>query len=298
MMAPLIALLANDETRAKSLAMGSFGERLRREREMRGITLNEIAESTKISRRHLESLEKEDFDSLPGGIFNKGFVRAYARYLGIDEDQAVTDYSAASNEQTPPEDKFPLEISHEPDPELNPRRSSLPLILSLLALVAVLAVFWARSRMRPAESPENAGAAAGAAGPGVSAASPPASGSATVTPAVTELHPAAASVPVNAVKKKVLQPPAASTPRPEHAFVVRVAVKEDSWVSLTADGKTVVARILIAGEQQLVRAGSKVVLTTGNAGGLEVSFNGKSLGPLGNESEVRTLTFTPSGLVQ
>src|SRR5258708_34454348 len=80
-------------------AMSAFGERLRREREMRGITLDEISESTKISRRHLESLEREDFDSLPGGIFNKGFVRSYARFLGLDEDQAVADYSAGHNEQ-------------------------------------------------------------------------------------------------------------------------------------------------------------------------------------------------------
>jgi cytoskeleton protein RodZ len=279
--------------------MGSFGERLRREREMRGITLNEIAESTKISRRHLESLEKEDFDSLPGGIFNKGFVRSYARYLGIDEEQAVADYSAASNEQPSPEDKFPLEISHEPNRELNPRRSSLPLVLALLALVAVLAVFWARSRMRTAESQENTGAAASAAGSGVSPASPPASGgSPAVTPAVTELPPAPADTPAAAANKKVRQPAAANTQRPEHAFLVVVRAKEDSWVSLTADGKTVVSRILAAGEQRLVRAGSEVVLYTGNAGGLEVSFNGKSLGSLGNESEVRTLTFTPSGLVQ
>src|SRR5258707_3053124 len=98
----------NQSTGAISLAIGAFGERLRREREMRGITLAEISESTKIARRHLESLEKEDFDALPGGIFNKGFVRAYARFLGIDEDQAVADYSAASAEPLPPEDQFPL----------------------------------------------------------------------------------------------------------------------------------------------------------------------------------------------
>ena len=69
-------------------AMGAFGDRLRREREMRGITLDEITESTKISRRHLEALEGEHFNQLPGGVFNKGFVRAYAHFLGIDEDQA------------------------------------------------------------------------------------------------------------------------------------------------------------------------------------------------------------------
>src|SRR6266436_6242656 len=117
-----------------SLAMGSFGERLRREREMRGITLNEIAESTKISRRHLESLEKEDFDSLPGGVFNKGFVRAYARYLGIDEDQAVADYVAADKQEPPPEEKFPLDVHIRPDPVLNPRRSFVPVLLALLIL--------------------------------------------------------------------------------------------------------------------------------------------------------------------
>src|SRR5438045_2258979 len=82
--------------------MGSFGQRLQREREMRGITLEEIATSTKIGTRSLRALEEEDFDQLPGGIFNKGFVRAYARYLGIDEDQAVADYLAAAGDTEPP----------------------------------------------------------------------------------------------------------------------------------------------------------------------------------------------------
>src|SRR5256714_10994724 len=77
--------------------MGSFGQRLQREREMRSITLEEIALSTKIGTRSLRALEEEDFDQLPGGIFNKGFVRAYAKYLGLDEDQAVTDFLAAEN---------------------------------------------------------------------------------------------------------------------------------------------------------------------------------------------------------
>src|SRR4051794_19331296 len=77
--------------------MASFGERLKREREMRNVSLEEIAESTKIGKRNLQALETEDFDRLPGGIFNKGFVRAYAKYLGLDEDQAVTDFLAAEN---------------------------------------------------------------------------------------------------------------------------------------------------------------------------------------------------------
>ena len=77
-----------------------------------------------------------------------------------------------------------------------------------------------------------------------------------------------------------------------------VTAKEDAWVSLSADGKTVVSRNFRTGEQQSVRAGSRVVLVTGNAGGVDVSFNGKTLGAVGNESQVRKLTFTSAGLVQ
>jgi cytoskeleton protein RodZ len=78
--------------------MGSFGEKMQREREMRSITLDEISESTKISARMLRALEEEEFEKLPGGIFNKGFVRAYARYLGLNEEQAVADYLGAEAE--------------------------------------------------------------------------------------------------------------------------------------------------------------------------------------------------------
>jgi cytoskeleton protein RodZ len=279
--------------------MGSFGERLRREREMRGITLNEIAESTKISRRHLESLEKEDFESLPGGIFNKGFVRAYARYLGIDEEQAVADYSTASNEQAEPENQFPLEIHDEPDPKLNPKRSTLPLLLALLALVAVLAVFWARNKGRLLENTDNSGAPAGTASPAATPAvsrPSPAPETPAPSPAIapaTQTSPSFASRNPAEVMASTSKP--AST---EHTFSVVVTAKEDAWVSLRADGKTIVSRNLRAGEQQSVRAGSTVVLVTGNAGGVDVSFNGKALGSVGNESQVRTLTFTPAGLVQ
>ena len=61
--------------------MASFGEILKRERELRDISLREIADATKIHIRYLEALEANRFDSLPGGVFNKGFIRAYAAFL-------------------------------------------------------------------------------------------------------------------------------------------------------------------------------------------------------------------------
>jgi cytoskeleton protein RodZ len=78
--------------------VGTFGDRLKREREMRGISLDEMSHATKIGTRLLKALEEEDFQKLPGGIFNKGFVRAYAKFLGIDEDEAVTDYMEVAGE--------------------------------------------------------------------------------------------------------------------------------------------------------------------------------------------------------
>src|SRR3954466_9040567 len=83
---------------SRSSQVGSFGDKLKREREMRAITLEEIAEATKIGTRSLRALEEENFDQLPGGIFNKGFVRAYAKFLGIDEEQAVADYITATGD--------------------------------------------------------------------------------------------------------------------------------------------------------------------------------------------------------
>jgi cytoskeletal protein RodZ len=66
--------------------MGQFGEDLKKERESRGVTLEAITDATKISSRHLLALEEEHFDILPGGVFNKGIVRNYARVVGLDED--------------------------------------------------------------------------------------------------------------------------------------------------------------------------------------------------------------------
>lgn len=72
--------------------MASFGEMLRRERELRQISLREVAESTKINLRYLDALEKDDFRHLPGGVFNKGFVRAVAQYIGVDPEAMVNAY--------------------------------------------------------------------------------------------------------------------------------------------------------------------------------------------------------------
>lgn len=79
--------------------MSSFGEELKRERELRQITLREISEATKISLRYLEALERNDFRHLPGGVFNKGFVRAYSQFIGVDPEAMVNAYLLEEQDQ-------------------------------------------------------------------------------------------------------------------------------------------------------------------------------------------------------
>lgn len=72
----------------------TLGEKLRQAREERGFTLSEVAEQTRISSLYLESIENDDYRTLPGGIFNKGFVKSYAKFVGVNEQEALADYSA------------------------------------------------------------------------------------------------------------------------------------------------------------------------------------------------------------
>jgi cytoskeleton protein RodZ len=87
------------------MARGIFGERLKRERELREVTLEEITSATRIGPRFLEALENEDWEKLPGGVFNRGFVRSVARYLGLDEEAFLAEYDLAHGTQVPPTDE-------------------------------------------------------------------------------------------------------------------------------------------------------------------------------------------------
>ena len=74
--------------------MGDFGAKFRKARESKELSLDDISNVTKISARMLQAIEEEDFDQLPGGVFNKGFIRAYAKHLGLNSDDAVNEYLA------------------------------------------------------------------------------------------------------------------------------------------------------------------------------------------------------------
>lgn len=282
--------------------MGSFGDKLKREREMRGVTLNEISESTKIARRHLEALESEDFASLPGGVFNKGFVRAYARFIGIDEDQAVADYSAINGEVAPPEDQFPLEVHEKPNRELNPRNSQLPMIAAGVALLLLVAgSFLWRSKHQHRVGVLPAVAASSDSDDHAQASPDPVQASPEAAREKSRLLHVKEKVAKREPQKESEQPASAPLEKhltPQNSFFVIIKAKEDAWISVMADGRRVSHGILKADKERFIRAARQIVVKTGNAGGIDVYFNGKPVGAVGNESEARTLMFTPAGAQQ
>jgi cytoskeleton protein RodZ len=112
-----------------------FGEHLKREREMRGVTLEEISAATRIAPRFLAALESEQWELLPGGVFNRGFIRSVARYLGLDEDSLVAEYALETRGRAEP--GVVADPPEEPD-----RNWARVFVVAVLAL-AILAGGWA-----------------------------------------------------------------------------------------------------------------------------------------------------------
>ncbi|MFZ0798106.1 MAG: helix-turn-helix domain-containing protein [Terriglobales bacterium] len=291
--------------------MPSFGEKLKQGREKRQITLEQISNSTKIGTRMLQALEEDKFNQLPGGIFNKGFVRAYARFVGLDEDQTVADYLQASGEALPGLTEIAAREDGAREHEETVSRleaiSDAParqvpwgLFAAVLLLIALALSLWShrqRERARqslhptpttavmPLPAAPPSGQASGKISNGDNASGLPTTGSPTrgsATVVAPQTPPyVAAAVP-------------AATPG---EFTVVIQAREESWISVTADGKTVPSEILAAGSERAITGRQEIIIKVGNAGGIDFRFNGKKLATGGELGEVKTVTFGPGGMV-
>src|SRR5215203_5945043 len=116
----------------------TLGEKLRQAREERGISISEVAEQTRISPMYIESIENDNYKPLPGGIFNKGFVKSYAKFIGVDEQEALSDY-ARQIAETELTSEQPLKVYR---PEVltddNSSSSMLPTILFAGLILALM----------------------------------------------------------------------------------------------------------------------------------------------------------------
>ncbi len=281
--------------------MAGFGEKLRRERELRGISLDQIATATKISTRMLKALEDEKFDLLPGGIFNKGFIRSYAKFLGIDEEQAVADYVAATGPEEPVNNLPQIsDIPERPARQLDEEGTiSWTTIVVLVLVVAIGYGGWTYHNHRKAER-ESRATSAPIAAPGAAPAEAPVveqkpvrpENSAAKTPA-SALETTAKSAPATSSSPAALKTDA-TEPAPKPSVDLVIHTNEESWVQAVADGKTIFSETLPAASEKHVTASRRITLTVGNAGGVEVTYNGATLPDIGGPGKVRTIIFSPT----
>lgn len=272
------------------MQVNGIGEILRRERQRQGLTLDDIVLRTKISIRSLETIEAGDFDSLPGVVFARNFVRLYAIDLGLDPEVLVAKLPRVDVDSAP----MPNPPSRPGRRDWDPRWAAA--LVSLLWLVT-----------------------AGGAGTGawyyfnhygrhfittVSAAPAP-------KPATTNTKEKTQAKSVNTnsgqpsqiqtdVRKDVqavsAQPVAAQNgfdgTRPVQVILTAHDVV---WVQVSADGRTAFVGTLHPNDTRTIAADAQVKILTGNAGGLDISLNGKTLDPIGPKGQTRTVRLTAEG---
>jgi cytoskeletal protein RodZ len=161
----------------------TLGEKLRQAREERGLTLGDVAEQTRISPLYLESIENDDYRILPGGIFNKGFVKSYAKFVGINENEALSDYTTLVGATTPTLEETENTKTYRPEVLTDDRSGSsmVPTAIFaavILGLMTAGILFFVNYMRQPAQpvAPTNSTLAANAAEPTPDASPSPAGG--------------------------------------------------------------------------------------------------------------------------
>jgi cytoskeleton protein RodZ len=306
--------------------MSSIGETLRRERVRRNLGLDQISRELKISARFLEAIEQERFDRLPAGVFAKSFVRQYARYLDLDEDEIAGELQHVFEPPAPPTDSTAPQVPPIPDIHV-PRvdqwetvsdrsrfdwSSSLPslaLVVVVMLVCSGIYAFWQHAR-RPIPTaqttppPFESAPVPQPQQPSVPQPEPQRQAEA-APPAVAQ--PAPAEAPPAAAQQQAAAPapraqtdsadriPEAGAPKTNAPVRVQLTADEPVWVLARADGKYLFSGTLEANETRSVEANGTLLLRFGNAGGVTVTLNGKPLGVLGPKGQVRDVQFTSGG---
>jgi cytoskeleton protein RodZ len=261
--------------------MATLGERLRAERERRGLTIEELARQTRISVRFFEAIERDDLSSLPGGFFYRSFVRQYARMLGLPEEAYRGEIERSLAEESDRPYSVPdrhIDVPPLPAPGRSRKEEAVWWAVRAGGLVAALAlctlayVGWEKWKASQRVPMEVATAKTGPAETARQSGPPP-----------TMPAPQAAETPAPAA------PPVISS----GAVRVIVRASEPSWVGVWQGRKFLFGDLLRQGEVRGFGADDMLRVKIGNAGGVAVEWNGQPLPPFGPRGQVRTVEFRP-----
>lgn len=304
--------------------MTSIGDTLRRERLRRGLDLDKVAAETKIGRHQLEAIEANQFDRLPGGVFARSFVRQYARLLELDEEEMLAELKHQFEE--------PADAALVAEPEPSSRLPYMPSLADLYdrlrsdsslsafvwVVIAVLVCAGVYSLLQRSRQPVSKLEAVSspprtvprAAAPPPHVAEPaslqpraPAESAESTKTESLKAYFIPAEVADNGTIRVPGRPPAPASPKetagkPEGfpvAMRVAFTASEPVWVSIRSDGARAYTGTIEGQESKQFDASRKMTVLVGNAGALEISLNGKQVGPIGPRGEIRLLVLTPHG---
>lgn len=301
----------------EAMPMMGFGEYLRREREMRGVSLEEMSVATKISIHFLQAIESEELSKLPGGIFRRSFVRTYARYLGLDEEHVLADCQL-TGPQKAEVDIHRITANRPWSNSAASRTRVIALLVAGVLLASGYALFrYSRRIMEqrsstPIVTPSNPTAPGANAPAPLAPVQPSTAGNleSNPQPTVTSVSPAAGAAtasgtPQGGPAMPLAKPNPSSQSVPSQAtsalaantdLVLQVAATERTWVAVDADGKTVLQKVLNPNEVDNLKAHDSFDVTIGNGQGVVLTLNGETLKPLGRRGEVASLHLTHNDL--
>jgi cytoskeletal protein RodZ len=267
--------------------MASIGEMLRSAREAQGRSVADLASELCITQRYVTAIEADDVEVLPGLFFFQSFARQYAAILGLDQTQVRRALAAMEP---------PAELSASADAHVSPLRSpdpivaatnrryfaDLPVGLSVAGLLASVLLgsgifaWWTRPpQAAPVAAYVPAKVAQLVAPPQVSATE--ASGT-----EAAGLAPVAAETTLEAV----------AGVDDGNQVTLNLSATERTWLSITSQGKVIFSGILEPSQSKTLKGAEVATMKVGNAGGVDIQWNGKSIGPIGPRGQVRTVRFT------
>ena len=261
--------------------MPGLGDEFRAAREARHLSLSDVSEQIHIRSVYLQSIEDEDWSAIAAPVYVRGFLRTYARFLGLDPEASVEAYNEAID-QADRVASGPLRVT--PNSRNGP---SLWLIVAALAAV-ILVVFVGYSYYKlQTGTGDTAQTTANPGVPGI-ATDPPSPGLGAATDAASPAPGASALATAGPDDALATPEPSPSTTPPGRTLEVRLT--QVSWILVAVDGKPRLEGTFPAGTQKAFH-GSSASIRTGNAGGVDVTVNGKDVGPMGKSGDVVEKTF-------
>ncbi len=237
-----------------------IGAQLQSAREALGVSLALIAQKTRVQPRIIDAIEHNDLASIPPRPYGRGFIRAYAREVGLDPDATVQAYFGQFG--TAPVVHQPARSATiDPTPSSWPNRVSWVVPAALVGLAAMLVVAIARGGI------ESDGAAA---------ATPP--------PAIASLPSAPPPAPVGT---------SGSPPAPASPLTMTIVADRECWVTASVDGKRELYQLLKPGAEHTLRGAREMTIRVGDAGAVRIGINGKTPEKFGSDGAIRSAKFTP-----